>query len=83
MIRATIEGDRFRCGDIEAGSLSALCRALLAAGYEGHHPVTAYRGEVPALLARSIAGAARLTVTEPNNGSPRFVPWSPDTRWAR
>jgi hypothetical protein len=53
----------------------SLCRKLMAAGHDPGTPLHAYRGDVLALRALSIGGAARLTVTERDRDRPRFEPW--------
>jgi hypothetical protein len=60
-----------------AAPVLAMCRKLLAAGYDPDRPLHAYRGDVLALKVRSIAAGAKLTVEE--SRSPRFVRWKP---WA-
>jgi hypothetical protein len=40
----------------------ALCRALLAAGHDARRPLHAYRGDVLALVVRSIGAGAMLRV---------------------
>ena len=53
----------------------ALCRALVAAGYGPHRALHAYRGDVLALVVRSIGEGARLTVEDDRHGRPRFRRW--------
>jgi hypothetical protein len=60
-----------------AAPVLAMCRKLLAAGYDPDRPLHAYRGDVLALKVRTIGEGAKLTVEE--SRSPRFVRWKP---WA-
>jgi hypothetical protein len=53
----------------------ALCRTLLAAGYDPAMRLHAYRGDVLALKARSIGEGAKLTVKDTRFGTPVFRPW--------
>jgi hypothetical protein len=65
-IRATLVGAN-RCaalGITAHGSapVLALCRALVAAGHDPRRPLHAYRGDVLALIVRSLADGAQLRV---------------------
>jgi hypothetical protein len=52
----------------------ALCRRLIAAGYDPDQALEVYRAAVLALTVRSIGVAARLTVREStSDGRPRFA----------
>jgi hypothetical protein len=53
----------------------ALCRELLAAGFDPDQPLEIYRGTTLALRVRSIGEAARLTVKDNRLGRPVFVRW--------
>lgn len=65
-IRAVLrKSDQCEADGIAAHSSSpvlALCRELLAAGYDPARPLHAYRGDVLALKVRSIGEGARLRV---------------------
>lgn len=71
-------------GTIEVGPISvthrtptlALCRALLAAGYEDQ-PMTVMRGGRAAIHVASIAAAAGMTVIENEKIGPRFAKFRP------
>jgi hypothetical protein len=54
--------------------VSALCRALQAAGLNADHALECYRGDTLALRVRSIQGA-RLTVQDNRLGRPVFASW--------
>jgi hypothetical protein len=58
-----------------AAPVLAMCRKLLAAGYDPDRPLHAYRGDVLALKVRAIGEGAKLTVEE--SRAPRFVRWKP------
>ena len=73
MIRAEITGST-RCtalGFVGQGDapVLALCRLLVAAGYDPGTPLHAYRGDVLALRVRSIGEAAQLQIS---SDPPRF-----------
>jgi hypothetical protein len=53
----------------------ALCRRLIEAGIDPDRPLHVYRGDTLALVVRSIAEGARLTVEDNRLGHPRFVRW--------
>jgi hypothetical protein len=53
----------------------ALCRTLLAAGFDPTTAFEIYRGNTLALLVRSIGEGARLTVEDSRLGQPRFRRW--------
>ena len=53
----------------------ALCRELLAAGFDPGQPLQVYRGDKVALYVRSIGQGARLTVKDDRLGRPRFARW--------
>jgi hypothetical protein len=53
----------------------ALCRLLVAAGYDPATSLEVFRGEVLALRARTIGEGARLTVEDGRHGSPHFRLW--------
>ena len=55
-----------------AAPVLAMCRKLLAAGYDPDRPLHAYRGDALALKVRTIGEGAKLTVEE--SRSPRFRP---------
>src|SRR5262245_44278370 len=56
-----------------------LCRQLLAAGMHPDRALEVYRGDMLALLVRSIGEAAKLTVRESTrDGRPRFASLSSD-----
>jgi hypothetical protein len=77
-IRARITGSDCEADGVTvraAAPVLALCRKLLAAGYDPDRPLHAYRGDVLALKARSIREGAKLTVDE--SRTPRFVRWKP------
>ncbi len=54
----------------------ALCRKLIAVGFDPSLPLHAYRGDVLALKVRSIGEAAMLTVQECRDGKPRYRRWT-------
>ena len=78
-IRAALIGSN-RC---EAEGLSArgyapvlqLCRELVAAGFNPACSLEAWRGQTSCLRIRSIGEAARLTVEDDGNGTPRLRRW--------
>jgi hypothetical protein len=53
----------------------ALCRELLAAGFDRRQPLHAYRGDKVALYVRSIGEGARLAVEDSKLGRPTFRRW--------
>ena len=53
----------------------ALCRTLLAAGFDPRQPLHVCRGDKVALYVRSIGEAARLTVKDDRLGRTRFARW--------
>ena len=53
----------------------ALCRTLLAAGFDPDQSRDIYRGDALALRIRSIGEGARLTVEDSRLGQPRFRRW--------
>jgi hypothetical protein len=53
----------------------ALCRRLIEAGIDSERPLHAYRGDTLALVVRSIAEGAALTVEDNRLGTPRFRRW--------
>jgi hypothetical protein len=68
--RCTAEGRTVRA----SAPVLAMCRELIAAGFDPDRPLEAYRGDVVALRVRSIGEGARLTVAEGPNG-PFFRRW--------
>jgi hypothetical protein len=50
----------------------ALCRALMAAGYDPDRALHVYRGSVLAVIVSAIGKAAKLTVEDDSRGKPRF-----------
>ena len=50
----------------------AMCRQLIAAGYDPKLPLEAYRGDVLAIRVKSIGRGAKLTVEDDRTGRPRF-----------
>jgi hypothetical protein len=80
-IRAELIGsDRCEAGRYTArGSapVFALCRRLLAAGFDPGQPLHAYRGDVLSLVVRTIGEGATLTVAEGSRDTPRFRRWKP------
>jgi len=68
IIRAELSGSTTAkaCGITICGSspVLALCRALLAAGYDPSSPLEAYRADTLCLRVRSIGEAARLRVVD-------------------
>jgi hypothetical protein len=58
-----------------AAPVLALCRKLVAAGYDPTTPLHAYRGDVLALCVRSIGEGAGLTVEDNRFGTPVFRRW--------
>ena len=50
----------------------AMCRALIAAGYDPSRPLHVYRDKVLALTVRSIGEGAKLTVKDGSTGRPGF-----------
>jgi hypothetical protein len=68
-------------GKTAAGSapVLALCRQLLAAGFDPSRPLEVYRATTLALYVRTIGEAANLTVRESTrDGRPRFARLSSD-----
>jgi hypothetical protein len=55
----------------------AVCRKLLAAGYNPRCELHVYRDGTLALRIRSIGEGARLTVEECSDGKPRFRSYRP------
>jgi AAA domain len=53
----------------------ALCRELIAAGYDPATPLEAYRGDVLCLRARAIGEAAKYTVEDNRFGTPVLCRW--------
>ena len=53
----------------------ALCRTLLAAGFDPDHPLHAYRGDKLALYVCSIGRGAKLAVEDSKTGRPTFRRW--------
>jgi hypothetical protein len=53
----------------------ALCRTLLAAGFDPDQPLEVYRGATLALRIRSISAGAKLTVKDNRLGRPCFTRW--------
>ena len=51
----------------------AMCRALVAAGYDPTTPLHAYRGATLCLAVRSIGEGARLAVKAAGHGPPVFA----------
>jgi hypothetical protein len=78
-IRADLTGDD--CCTAGAVTLTArapllaLCRVLLANGFDPATPLQAFRGTTLCLTMRSISRGAALTVAE--HGTPRFAAWRP------
>jgi hypothetical protein len=64
------------CG-LRAGTVLALCRALVAAGHDPNTPLVAARGTMPCLLVRSIGAAARLEINSSGTG---LAPYRPRSR---
>jgi hypothetical protein len=79
VIRAELFGsDRCCALGITANSAApafALCRALLASGHDPKRPLHVYRGEMLALVIRTIRQGAKLTVEDDRHGTPRFRRW--------
>lgn len=66
--------DRIAACGIEPPSEFALCRMLLAAGYDPTRPlVTAWYDGRPSLRISSIGAGARFTVQDGPDGRPRLV----------
>lgn len=73
VIRAEIVGeDRSEAEGLSARGVLALCRSLIAAGFDPARPLHAYRGRVPCLEIRSLRAGAALTVDESRIA---FVRW--------
>lgn len=53
----------------------ALCRTLLAAGFDPATPFDCYRGTTLAIRVRSIGEAAKLAVEDNKTGRPTFRRW--------
>jgi len=53
----------------------AICRELVAAGYDPRRALHAYRGQVLCLSVRSIGEGARLTVADDRLGRPKLRRW--------
>jgi hypothetical protein len=72
LIRAELVGDdkALACGQVAVSStpLLALCRLLVAAGYDPATPLEAYRGETLCLTVRAIGEAARLEIGSHGKG---------------
>lgn len=58
----------------------AICRRLVAAGFDTGRSLIAFRGEMVCLVIRSIGEGAALTIDE-HNGT-RFAKWKPFSRSA-
>ena len=58
-----------------AAPVLAMCRKLLAAGYDPDRPLHAYRGDVLALKVRTIGDGAKLTVEDSRHGTPVLRPF--------
>jgi hypothetical protein len=58
-----------------ATPILALCRTLLAAGFDPATPMECYRGNTLAVRVHSIGQAARLTVQDNRLGRPVFARW--------
>jgi hypothetical protein len=58
-----------------AAPVPALCRTLLAAGFNPDQSVEIYRGAILALRVRAIGQAARLAVADGKTGRPTFRRW--------
>lgn len=77
-LRATLSG---KCCVAECISVRcdmpilALCRALIAAGYDPGRALHVYRGSVLAFVISAIGKAAKLTVDDDSRGRPRFRLW--------
>lgn len=79
-IRAELSGDR-RCSaeglTVNAHApFLAMARKLIAAGYDPHHVLEAYRGTTLCLRAQ-LGAAAQLTVQDGSDGPPRFRQYRP------
>lgn len=59
-----------------AAPVLALCRRLVAAGFDPDRPLHAFRGTVFSIVAKSIGAAAEWTVKERGNG-PALERWVP------
>jgi hypothetical protein len=66
--RCDAEGHTVRA----AAPVLAMCRRLLAAGYDPARQLHAYRGDALALKVRSIGEGAKLTVKDNSCGTPAF-----------
>jgi hypothetical protein len=79
LIRATLTGDDCCTAGVVTLTartpLLALCRVLLANGFDPATPLQAFRGDTLCLMVRSIGMGAALTVAE--HDTPRFAPWRP------
>ena len=58
----------------------ALCRKLIAAGYDPALPLHVYRGDTLALKVRSMGEGAQSTVGDNRLGTPIFRRWKDDAR---
>jgi hypothetical protein len=78
VLRAELIGDTCTTTGLTArGSapVLALCRQLIAAGFDSAISLEAWRGEILCLRVRSIGEGATLTVAEGERGIPRFRLW--------
>jgi hypothetical protein len=69
--RCTAEGHTVRA----SAPVMAMCRELVAAGFDPGRPLEAYRGDVLALRVRSIGEGAGLTVEDNRFGTPVLRRW--------
>jgi hypothetical protein len=77
-LRAELAPDRCTIPGFVATSgtpVLALCRILLAAGFDPATPLECYRNEALTLYVLSIGQAARLTVQDNRLGRPVFARW--------
>ncbi len=77
LIRAELVGDdTCRAWGIAVSGKApvlAMCRRLIAAGFDPATPLEAWRGEILCLRVRWIGEGARLAVKTGEDGVPRFV----------
>jgi hypothetical protein len=84
VIRAEIIGsnkcEAEGCIGCGAAPVLALCRKLIAAGFDPNRALHAYRGEILCIIVRTIGEAAELTVDEHNGTG--FAKWKAFSRSA-
>jgi hypothetical protein len=72
-------GDVCTCESLTAKASApalAMCRKLLAVGYDPQRPLHAYRGEMLCLTITSIGWGALHTITE-TGAAPKIAAWKP------